>query len=165
MTSLSFHYIKPLNLYPTLFTLKLMKKLLPILIFFLITNYSFAFTPACDPCGFCVGGTKPANWDQCVACLAQEGKSWTVLGCIPSNPGGFIQIILQTAVKIAGGIAFLSLLYGGFVLLTSGGDITKITRGKTIVTSSIVGLLMIIFSVFILRLVGYEILRIPGFGE
>ncbi|MBL7150818.1 hypothetical protein ISS86_02720 [Candidatus Microgenomates bacterium] len=149
-----------------------MKKLLPIFLFFVFcflffVNYSFihAFTPACDLCGFCVGGEKPANWDQCVACLAEEGKDWTVLGCIPTNAGGFIQIILQTAVKMIGGIAFLAILYGGFMLLTSGGDITKISKGKTIVTSAVVGLLMIVFSVFILRLVGYEILKIPGFGE
>ena len=128
-------------------------------------SFANGWTPACDLCGFCVGGEKPANWDQCVACLAQEDKDWTVLGCIPTNAGGFIQIILQTAVKVIGGIAFLAFLYGGFTLLTSGGDVTKISKGKTIVTSAVVGLLMIIFAVFILRLVGYEILKIPGFGE
>ena len=162
-----------------------MKKFLSVLILliltlitnYLITNYSFAqiatpttapgagFTPACDPCGFCVGGDKPANWDQCSACLQSEGYSWTVLGCIPSSPGGFTQTILKTAVTMIGGVAFLALLYGGFLLLTSSGDVRKINKGKTIVASAIVGLLMILFSVFILRTIGYEILRIPGFGE
>ena len=122
------------------------------------------FTPACDPCGFCVGGDKPANWDQCSACLQSADYTWTVLGCIPSSPGGFTQTILKTAVTMIGGVAFLALLYGGFLLLTSSGDIRKINKGKTIVASAIVGLLMILFSVFILRTIGYEILRIPGFG-
>jgi len=31
------------------------------------------------------------------------------------------------------------------------------------ITSAIAGLLLIIFSVFILRLIGYDILKIPGF--
>lgn len=134
---------------------------------FFIFNFSFAqapgWTPACDPCGFCVGGEKPADWEKCVACLSQKGKTWTVLGCIPTNPGGFIQIIIKTTVKIIGGTTFLALLYGGFLLLTSGGEVEKINKGKTIVTSSIIGLLVVIFSVFILRLIGVEILKIPGF--
>jgi len=123
------------------------------------------WTPACDPCGFCVGGQKPTDWDQCSACLAQEGKNWTILGCIPNSPGGFIQIVLQTAVKMIGGIAFLAFLYGGFLLLTSSGEVQKITQGKTILMSAIVGLLMVVFAVFLLRLIGLEILKIPGFGE
>lgn len=98
-------------------------------------------------------------------CLSQEGKTWTVLGCIPTDSGAFVQIILQTAVKMIGGVAFLALLYGGFLLLTSGGDIQKINQGKTIVTSAVVGTLLILFSVFLLRLIGLEILKIPGFGK
>ncbi|MBL7159536.1 hypothetical protein ISS85_03605 [Candidatus Microgenomates bacterium] len=157
-----------------------MKKLLSLILILIfltlitnysITNYCFSFTPACDPCGFCVGAPDPpANYDACMDCLfkpddtPKEGFTWTVLGCIPSDAGGFIQIILQTAVKMIGGVAFLALLYGGFLLLTSSGDIQKINKGKTIVGSAIVGLLMILFSVFILRTIGYEILRIPGFG-
>lgn len=131
---------------------------------FLIFNFSFAFTPACDPCGFCVGGEKPAQYDQCVACLQKKGYDWTVLGCIPTTPGGAVQTILQVAIRIIGGIAFLAFLYGGFLLLTSSGDVEKINKGKTIVASSIIGLLMVIFAVFILRVVGFEILKIPGFG-
>lgn len=122
------------------------------------------FTPTCDPCGFCVGGTKPTDWDDCVACLDQEDKTWTILGCIPTSPGGFVQTILQTVISVAGGIAFLAFLFGGFTLLTSRGDVRKIIAGKSMLISSIVGLLLIIFSIFILRLIGYEILKIPGFG-
>lgn len=140
--------------------------LLSVVCCLLSINFSFAngWTPACDPCGFCVGGEKPTNWDNCMDCIQKEGYAWTVLGCIPSGPGGFIQIVLQTAVRVIGGITFLAFLYGGFTLLTSSGDVKKITKGKTIVMSSIIGLLFIIFSVFILKLVGYEILKIPGFG-
>jgi len=148
-----------------------MKKLLLILVL-IIFNFQFSifncfandWTPACDPCGFCVGGEKPTNWDGCMECSQKEDYTWTVLGCIPSGPGGFIQIVLQAAVRVIGGVTFLAFLYGGFILLTSSGDVKKINKGKTIVMSSVVGLLFILFSVFILRLVGYEILRIPGFG-
>ena len=97
-------------------------------------------------------------------CLQREGYTWTVLGCIPTSPGGFVQTILQTIIGVAGGIAFLAFLFGGFTLLTSKGDVEKIMAGKSMVMSSLVGLLLIIFSIFILRLIGYEILKIPGFG-
>lgn len=151
-----------------------MKKLL-LTILLLTINYSLltissfaqepTWTPACDPCGLCVEvPTPPPDYNQCIACLAQEGKTWTVIGCIPTSAGGFVQIILEVAVKMIGGIAFLALLYGGFLLLTSGGDVQKITKGKAIVASVILGVVLVIFSVFILKQVGVVILQIPGFG-
>jgi hypothetical protein len=36
--------------------------------------------------------------------------------------------------------------------------------GKDIIFSSIFGILLILFSIFLLHFVGYDILRIPGFS-
>jgi Co/Zn/Cd efflux system component len=64
---------------------------------------------------------------------------------------------------LAGGIAFLLILFGGFQIMVSAGNPEQMNAGKEMVTSAIAGLLLIIFSVFLLRLIGYNILRIPGF--
>ena len=40
----------------------------------------------------------------------------------------------------------------------------KIKKAQDLLTSCIMGLMLIIFAVFILRLVGVNILRIPGFS-
>ena len=65
---------------------------------------------------------------------------------------------------IGGGIAFLLILVAGFMIITSQGSPDKIQAGKELLTSAIAGLLLIIFSVFILELIGVDILEIPGFG-
>ncbi|MBU0619293.1 hypothetical protein KKD62_03605 [Patescibacteria group bacterium] len=90
----------------------------------------------------------------------------TGLGCISTNPQKLvIDFILTNAIKIAGGLAFLLFLGGGFALLTSAGDPEKINKGKEVITAAISGLLFIIFSVYLLRIIGYDILRIPDFTD
>lgn len=124
----------------------------------------FGTSTTCDPCGDCGGGQKPADWDKCNACISQEEHAWTVIGCLPTSAAGFIQKILQFAVSLAGGISFLLLLFAGFKILTSKGDVAQLASGKNLLVSSIVALFLILFAVFILRFIGFEILKIPGFG-
>ena len=57
------------------------------------------------------------------------------------------------------------ILVGAFMLSVSQGDPNKTKEAKEIITSAIIGLLFVIFSVTILQFVGVEILHIPGFGE
>jgi hypothetical protein len=89
---------------------------------------------------------------------------WTALGCISTDPAAFISKILGIGVGIGGGVAFLLILFGGFQILTSAGNPEKLNAGKELVTSAITGLLIIIFSLFILQLIGFKIFAIPGFG-
>ena len=72
--------------------------------------------------------------------------------------------MLAVIFGIAGGIAFLAVLTGSAIVLTSSGYPDRLQTGKDLIVSSIFGLMLIIFSVFLLRVVGFEILRIPGFG-
>ena len=96
--------------------------------------------------------------------MSDGAHAWTALGCIPTNPQQFIGQILGIAIGIGGGIAFLLILFGGFQILMSAGNPEKLNAGKELVTSAITGLLIIIFSLFILRLIGFTIFQIPGFG-
>jgi len=90
----------------------------------------------------------------------------TSIGCIPTDPQRLVvNYILANAIKIAGGVAFLLFLWGGFTLLTSSGNPEKLNNGKEIIVSALSGLLFIIFSVYLLRVIGYDILQIPGFEE
>jgi len=101
---------------------------------------------------------------ECNNCMNNGSGAWTALGCIPTDPSQFIGKILGIGVGIGGGIAFLLILFGGFQILMSAGNPEKLTAGKELVTSAITGLLIIIFSLFILRLIGFNIFGIPGFG-
>jgi Co/Zn/Cd efflux system component len=72
---------------------------------------------------------------------------------------------LGAVIGIAGGIAFLLMIFAGFQIITSTGDPEKLNRGKEILTSAIIGLVVIVFSVFLLKLIGVDILQLPGFEK
>lgn len=128
--------------------------------------------PTCDLCGWCnrTVNPRPQDWTQCRSCLYESsGKEkdhayYTVLGCFSTLPDKFVQSSLSIVFGIAGGIAFLSVLAGSAIVLTSGGSPEKVQSGREMITNSIIGILVILFSVFLLRVVGLDILKIPGFG-
>jgi hypothetical protein len=85
------------------------------------------------------------------------------LGCIPTEPTALIAKVITFGIGMAGGIAFLLILFGGFQILTSAGNPEQLNAGRELITSAISGLLLIIFSVFVLRIIGVDILGLPGF--
>lgn len=90
----------------------------------------------------------------------------TAVGCIPfGDTTGFVGFVLRWAIGIGGGIAFLLILVAGFQIMSSSGDPERLKAGQELLTSAISGLLLLIFSVFILQLVGVQILNIPGFSS
>lgn len=150
------------------------KKLLVVFVLFLVSSFLFSVHASaqttCDLCGKCEGSTAPSDYDQCVECIyessgeVKSGYSWTILGCVPTSAGGFTQTVLQFVSAIAGGLSFIVFLFGSFKVLTSSGDPEQISSGKSLIASSIIAVLLIVFSVFILRFVGVELLKIPGLG-
>ena len=82
----------------------------------------------------------------------------TALGCIPTHPLLLIGQFRNILVGVGGGIAFLLLIIGAFFVLTSQGDPERVKRGKEIFVGALVGLLIMIFSIFILQLTFTDIL-------
>jgi hypothetical protein len=66
---------------------------------------------------------------------------------------------------MGGGVAFLLILFSGFQTMMSAGNPEKLHEAKELMTAAISGLLLIIFSVFLLKLVGVDILQIPGLSN
>lgn len=92
-----------------------------------------------------------------------EAGIQTAIGCVPVNSTeNFIKWLLPVLIGIIGGIAFLLMIYGAIQILTSAGDPQKVKGGQETITGAISGLLFTIFSLFLLRLIGVEILHIPG---
>ncbi len=95
--------------------------------------------------------------------LTPQGCLDTALGCVPiTDDTGYLAFFVSWAIGIAGGIAFLLLVFAGFQIMTSTGNPDRLKAAKELMTSAIMGLLMLIFSVFILRVIGVDILGIPG---
>ena len=116
----------------------------------------------------------PENQGQqraaCIACTEgnsdQEGNKgvWTAIGCIKSDPQSILQRFISVGLGMSGGVALLTFLAAGFIFSTSQGDPKAYGQAKEMMTASIVGIIFVIFSVTILQFIGYEILKIPGFG-
>ncbi len=88
-----------------------------------------------------------------------NGNTYTAFGCIPSNFGAVVQIILTIAVGVGGFVALIMMMLGGYKLMTSQSD-EDIKKGQKTITNAILGLLLIIFSVTILKIIGVSILGI-----
>lgn len=87
----------------------------------------------------------------------------TAIGCIPTGSGNeLITFILRIATGLGGGIALALILYGVFIVTTSAGMPDKLKAGSEIITSAIIGLLFVLLSIFLVNLIGINILGVPG---
>lgn len=87
----------------------------------------------------------------------------TAIGCFPADStNDMLVFILRWALGVAGGIAFLLIIFSAFLIMSSGGNAEKVKSGRELLTAALTGLVVLIFSVFILDLIGLRILQIPG---
>lgn len=82
---------------------------------------------------------------------------------IKTRPEEFVKAIIGILLSLSGGIAVLIIMFSGYHLMVSRGDPEKVQGAKETITSAIVGLLFIIFSIVILQVIGVDILKIPDF--
>jgi len=89
----------------------------------------------------------------------------TAVGPISTDPFGFVKSVLSLLLSVSGGITVVFIIIAGYRLMTSQGNPEAVKAGQEQLTSAIVGLLFIIFSLVILQVVGVDILHIPGFEK
>lgn len=88
----------------------------------------------------------------------------TDFGCIPDDPVGFVQKFYGIGLGFIGMVALIFIIIGGYNIMTSQGDPTKLATGKSFITYSIVGVLLAIFGFVFIQIITGDILRIPGFN-
>lgn len=86
----------------------------------------------------------------------------TGLGSIPTNITSVISTAFGILLSFTGGILLIIIVFSGYRIMTSQGDAEKIKGARETLTSAIVGFLFIVFSITILRVIGVDILHIPG---
>lgn len=95
-----------------------------------------------------------------------DGQIDTAIGCIPfRDANSFVAWFLRWAIGIAGGIAFLLIIFSGFQIMTASNNPQQLQTGRELLTGAVSGLILIIFSAFLLKLIGVDILGIPGLGS
>lgn len=89
----------------------------------------------------------------------------TGLGCLPSDPGKLASALFSVALGIAGAIAVLMIIIGGFKVATSQGNVDALQDGKDTITKAITGLAFILLATTILGIIGIDILGIKFFSR
>ena len=91
----------------------------------------------------------------------------TALGCIPfkSDNNQFTSSLLSFLAGISGAIALVVMLMATFQIMTGGDNAEQVKKGKELFTAAITGLLFIIFSVVLLRIIAGDIIQLPGFQQ
>lgn len=117
----------------------------------------------------CLQARRQEDINACAKCVGGDNGEnplgmWTAIGCIPIEPEGIVSTLVKIGLGIGGGITLLLILAGAFRLSTASGDPKQADEAKEQITSAVIGLLFIIFSVTILRFIGVQFLQIPGLG-
>lgn len=89
----------------------------------------------------------------------------TAVGEISTDPAGLVNFLLKLVLGLSGGIAILLIIFGGYKMMTSQGNPEALQGARETITSAIVGLLFIIFSLVLLQMIGVDILKIPGLNR
>jgi len=101
-------------------------------------------------------------------CLHWDGNGvcqtfGSTFGAFYTNPDGLIQKIFAVLLSVSGGIALLLIMKAGYQMMTAQGNPEKLNNAREQLVAAIVGLIFLIFSFVFLQLIGFDILRIPGF--
>lgn len=107
----------------------------------------------------------PNEQQECQTCVNPVNPKgyWTAIGCVSLSFEDFIRdVIFKFGLGLAGVTAFGCIIYSAISLQLSQGSPEKIKKSQEMLTSCILGLILIIFSVFILRTIGVTVLQIPG---
>lgn len=134
----------------------------------LLTQPLYAQTPTLVQNSIC--DSLPADKiGECDTCMGDNSGVWTALGCINianmdnPDPSDFLTTLLDLGIGLGGGISFLLILFGGLQIMTSAGNPEQLNAGRELVSAAITGLLLVIFSIFLLQFIGVNIIGIPGF--
>ncbi len=83
----------------------------------------------------------------------------TAIGCVPIETiTNFEAFFITWGLGIGGGLVILVLIAAAFQIITSSGDVSKLQMGKELLISAFSGLVMLAFAVFILRIIGVNVL-------
>lgn len=88
----------------------------------------------------------------------------TDFGCFPNNPIGFVQKFYGIGLAFVAMVALIGIIIGGYTLMMSKGDPSRVSAGKSWIFYAIGGLLVAIFGYVIIQVLAVDILKIPGFS-
>ena len=105
-------------------------------------------------------------FDPTVGCpsSATNPQINTGLGCISTSTSGFTSALLTFLAGTAGAISLIIMLTATIQIMTGGDNAEQVKKGKELFTGAITGLLFIIFSVTLLKIIAGDVIQLPGFN-
>lgn len=73
---------------------------------------------------------------------AEEGAGYSS----PQDPRTTAAVIIRTALGMVGTVFIVLMIYAGATWMTSGGNEEKITKAKKIITTSVIGLIIVVLA-------------------
>lgn len=90
------------------------------------------------------------TWEDCIQ-GTNTGDKVATLGCIPV----LFQNIVNGALLFVGLVTIVLIVFSGYKFITSQGDAKQIEGARNTLTYAIIGLVIILFSFFIINVIGY----------
>ena len=87
----------------------------------------------------------------------------TDLGCIPSHPLRFTEQVYIWGLGLLSGIALLFIMYGGYLIMTSQGNPTRLENGRKYIYYAIGAMILGTMGFVLLEIIAKDLLQIPGF--
>jgi hypothetical protein len=130
------------------------------LVVFLLNMVTVQAAGAAFGPGNCPAGDEYA---ACVACINAGGTWSSGLGCINTEPGGLFASIIRIALGVMGGVILIRFIIVGYQYQF--GDEAKLKEARDAAFSTLGGVIFLVFSVLILKIIGENILGVvpPGF--
>ncbi len=88
----------------------------------------------------------------------------TDFGCVPADPTGFTSRIYAIGLGLIGGAALLSVMYGGYLVMSSRGNRDQLMKGRSYIFSAIAGMVLAIVGFALYQIIARDVVKIPGFG-
>lgn len=132
-----------------------MKKLLPDRKHTSILTYLLLSTPFLFPTHILAAGPEECDGGKGIE---------TALGCLSADTSGFTTQLLTFLAGIAGAVSLIIMLMATVQIMTGGDNAEQVKKGKELFTGAITGLLFIIFSVTLLKIIAGDIIQLPGFN-
>jgi hypothetical protein len=88
----------------------------------------------------------------------------TQIGCFPTTTKGVTVAVLRIVMGLAGIVALGIIVFGIISIMTQSDNPEKLKESYSRIIFAVIGLIVIILSVFILRFIGITVLNLPSFG-
>ncbi|MBI4091686.1 MAG: hypothetical protein HY427_00540 [Candidatus Levybacteria bacterium] len=92
------------------------------------------------------------------------GEVATDLGCVPTDPIGFVERFYAIGLGFIGMVGVLFIIVGGYYIITSAGNPERLATGRSFIFYALAGIMLAVLGFVFIQIVTGEVLRIPGFG-